>query len=473
MDDAIERLLVLSDVDQDRNKGQLFQTPDVLSQSIDLPTFSSSLPGVKREKSPLSVEEKRATALSCEQDLDCFGTSKSATMVSINSDTSSPVKTESLHVSPFVLSFGNPAAFTEFTMENSVEQTTEKSEFGEKGRNCSQAQNPLIYTPSLFAVLNPEISQVVQSNAPTKLHSDGRNTLIAESSDLPEFPDTISQQYKELRKENQGHIDVENITSQELSNTDNYNSSEIANSFTGQNGFSLPSLRTRGPGEIKWEQCHEFKENLENVIKQGTTNGLVSENWSSTGGTDSIKQSWLYVEAGRNKRLSPSTSVVNRAYSTQQLQNRPRTSSNYLPSGMSSQSLSYAASGQNSQKMFPVHDLGGFNCSTGNGSQNLVPHQNISPPYNLLSKGPIFHPPAVQRRCQPPMNQGRGYLRQDTSTLQPRWRFRPSFQTPWQQALNIVPWPGPRATGNAPHRYPHRSSQKPYLQFGRGLDFIT
>ena len=420
VNDAVEKLFVLSGIEQGQMESRTF--PD-----SDKSTSSSSS---KKQKPNYHDDVLNSHHLTYEVDSHFNGTSSdnsnSAAVSNIPSKSNSVLtsKEKMTHLSA-ISTTGTP--HVEEVPRSLPYFTPTSSAFHSGGKKVSQeATLPDLCINSTSSVL---------------------------SSGLPDFPDNIAQQFNTLQNQAKGPY-IEMLCSQEpsIQKRDMY----------GTNGRPPVDQNVSGYCESVnlHDHDHELKGNLQSFVKQVISGSTSTEEWKKVSQSSAEKKP-LDFDLSKKEKQTQSTSAANRSGHILQVPYRERQNTSNSDSPNSQKyNYMFSNSSRNTQKTSPIH---GDNKSQLQQKTNRRPnHSNVN---NVSKETTMFRPPAIQRQF-PPFVPPQGFSQTIARNVsQPRFGVVPTGPTAWQQGLVTQ-----RPPGHIPHQYLQGPfSMHPQFSFGRGL----
>lgn len=288
-------------------------------------------------------------------------------------------------------------------------------------------------------------------------HENTSTTIL--SSGLPDFPDSISQQYQALKSQAKVPTNFETFSHKEPSKHNTSAGPPLSQQV-------VPSSSEFSKTEAVKQQGleHEPKGNIESFLKQMISHNAGPDEWEQVS-HNNTEQQRLDWEPSKKKMFTGSvnsgTSVAHISTSNNKGQTpyKERTS-NSNAKFTDSQNPMFSNSSQNIHESLPSHEANKPHFQQTNNNAQLLPNHGA---FNSLSKDSVFRPPAVQRQFQPSVPPPQFGQAIQGSASQTRFGFNPAVQSPWQQVLQR---PLPR--GQIPHQYPQGTHpyQPPFF-FGR------
>lgn len=431
VNDAIEKLFVLSGIDQDQQEDRKPYDSDHSSSTLSTTLGDSEL---SRQKIP------------SHQNVTNTSSNESEHVMNPHTGTLTMSKQSSLgnclpHGSSFAKASENQSGSSPFLYKTDCAQ--------------NQAKVPRIMPPSFTA-------PYVQVETDSKLRTNtGNSSPGVMSSGLPDFPDNVSQQFKALQMQTKVSSNVEGSIPHESSKHRevlyNPNGPPISQNVPPTGCFEIGKpLNMNQHGHIQ-----EPKRTLESFLKLLSSQNTSSEDWKKVSHS-STEQQQLDSELSKKKlhSLNMATTAAHRSNNKESMPYNKRTS-NSGSSFTNSQTYTTSNLSQNVHKTLPTHDLRKpqFQPTVNNAQQlsnrgilNSVPRESFIPP------------PTIQRQFQPPAPPQRYGQVIPGSLSQPRFGFLPIAQSPQQ---HLPQRPVPR--GQIPHQYPQGTfPYQPPFFFGRG-----
>ena len=288
------------------------------------------------------------------------------------------------------------------------------------------------------------------------------------TSGLPDFPDSVSQQFHALRSQAEMSGNVEKFFPQgTLKHKEGADDANERASFSQKVPDSFEFSKTLETSQ----HGHDQKENLESFLKQMISQDTSSEAEWKKASNSNIEQQQLDWEPSKKKVHTVNTSAAQTSnnigqgthtYNNKgQLANKERNSNSDSPF-TNSQNFRFSNPSQIVHKSLPIQ---GSNKSQFwqpvNNAQQLPYHGTFS----SSSKELMFRPPAIQRQVHPFVPHQRFGQAMQGHASQPRFGFMPVRQSSWQQQLQSSL---PR--GQIPQHYPRAIvPYHPPFFFGRGL----
>ena len=308
----------------------------------------------------------------------------------------------------------------------------------------NQAKVPRIIPP-FTTPFHPPYAQV---ETDSKLHaSTGSSSPGVMTSGLPDFPDNVSQQFKALQTQTKVSSSVEAFIPHDTSKR-----SEVLYNPNGPPIHKKPPTGCFEIGKpLKVSQhghSQEPKGTLESFLKHLRSQNTSSEDWKKVSNSNTEQQQ-LDCELSKKKlhSVNVASTAADRSDNKEPMPYNKRTSNsdssfsnshNYMTSNLS----------QNVHKALPTHDSHKLQCVL-----NSVPRESFIPP------------PAIQRQLQPPAPPQQYGQVTPGRLSQARFGFMPIAQSPHQH----VPQRPAVPRGQIPHQYPQGTfPYQPPFFFGRG-----
>ena len=330
--------------------------------------------------------------------------------------------------------------------------------FGAHGETHAQKT-----VPSSTLPLSPVPCERNQAQTHPESFPDTASPTIL-SSGLPDFPDSISQQYKALKSQAKVSLNFDSIPHEKPS----AHSTNTRPPLIQQDICSSESLGINNAGE-------ESKPTgtSEPLLKQNMSQRATTDKCKSTS-SDNAEQQRLDWEPSKKKMYSGDfLTHTDMFQDKRQEPSKERTSNICHPQNVQSmpsaktQSVGLSNNSFNSPKTLPSY--GALNKPRFQPASNSTQHLPNHGTFNSLpvTKESMFHPPAIQRQVQPfvtPLHFGQA-IQGNTSQV-PRFGLMPVTSPQWQQ--------GPQRAllrGQVLLQYPqgnHPAYQPPFF-LGRGL----
>lgn len=427
VNDAVEKLFILSGMEQDQQQEEKSCASDQSTSSLDdsessrreIPTYNDDRIRPKESGHVHVTDPHIGTPISSKH--SSFG------------DLSSSVKaTEHDMMSPLLL-----------------QNTT---------GTRNQPQVPRTTPSSLTLPFSPLHSEV---KTDSELCIDIPSPTLTLSG-LPDFPDSVSQQYKALKSQAKVAGNVEKFFPQETAKHREVLCDTINRRAPVSQNIPV-SFEFSKPLEVnQHSRDQEYKGNLESFLKQMISQNTTSGDWKKVSHS-STEQEQLDGEPSKKKihSVNASASAAHTSNNNGQIPYKEGTSNSDLPF-TNSQNVLFSNASQNVHKTLPTREANKPQFQqTVNSTQQLTNHGT----FNSSSKESMYQPPAIQRQFQPFVPHQQFDWALHGSVSQPQFGFLQVVQPPWQQGPQR---PLPR--GQIPYRYPQGSiPYQPPFFFGRGL----
>ena len=435
VNDAIEKLFVLSGIDQDQQEDRKPYNSDHSSTTLSTTLGDSEL---SRQKLP------------SHQNVTNTSSNESERVMNSHTGTLTTSKQSSLgnclpHGSPFVKASENESGSSPFLYKTDSAQ--------------DQAKVPRIMPPSFTAPFHPPYVQV---ETDSKLHTNtGNSSPGVMSSGLPDFPDNVSQQFKALQTQTKVSSSVEGSIPHSASKHRevlyNPNGPPVSQNIPPTGCFEIGKPHNMNQhGHIQ-----EPKGTLESFLKLLRSQNTSSEDWKKVSHSNT-EQKQLDSELSKKKlhSVNVATTAAHRSDNKESMPYYKRTS-NSDSSFTNSQNYTASNLSQNVPKTLPTHDSRKPQFRPTVNSAQQLPNRGI---LNSVPRESFIPPPAIQRQFQPsapPQQYGQVI---PGSLPQQKFGFMPIAQSP-QQHLPQRPMP----RGQIPHQYPQGTfPYQPPFFFGRG-----
>lgn len=434
MNDAVEKLFVLSGIEQGQTGSKTSQGSDPSPSPIST-TLDSML--TKRPK----PNQHKETSSSDQSDLvvdSHFTESRS----------------------------GNPAA------------TSNPSTFGNlPARGSCAATSKVEMSPLLdYNTTGPQYQTDIPRTLPSVILpsrpfngviSPDDSTSPVMSSGIPDFPDNVSQQYKTLKNETKGASNGERFCQEPTGHRNLLN-----------NTSAKPPVVQKVPGHFELgrppdvnmhDSDPELRGNLESFLKKMISGTASTEKWKTVSHDNNTEKEQVDFELGKKGSQNQNTSVAHTGSSDNKRQlpydESQRTSSSDTVMQTNSQSLTFSSPSQKVQKTTPNHNVKKPHLQQKANAVHQLPNQRT---FHTLPKESLFRPPPpIQRQIQPYVLP-RGFSQTlPRNASRQRFAVIPTPQSPWQQGSMIQ---GPMSAGHVPYQYPQGTfAFQPQFPFGRGL----
>ena len=283
------------------------------------------------------------------------------------------------------------------------------------------------------------------------------------SSGLPDFPDSISQQYKALKSQAKVSLNFDPIPHEKPS----AHSTNTRPPLIQQVICSSESLGINNAGE-------ESKPTgtLEPFLKQNMSQRATTDKSKSTS-PDNAEQQRLDWEPSKKKMYSGDfLTHTDMFQDKRQKPSKERTSNICHPQNVQSmpsaktQSVGSSNNSFNSPKTLPSYGANKPHFRPASNSTQQLPNHGS---FNSLpvTKESMFHPPAIQRQVQPFVSPvGFGQAIQGNTSQVPRFGLMPVTSSQWQQGPQRAML---RGQVLLPYPQGNRPAYQPPFFLGRGL----
>ena len=288
------------------------------------------------------------------------------------------------------------------------------------------------------------------------------------SSGIPDFPDNVSQQYKTLKNKTKGSSYDERLFFQDPTGHRNllYNTNArppVVHKVPGHFELGRPPDVTMGNANP------ELRGNLESFLNKMMLETASAEKWKTVSHDSNSNTEKQQEDGELSKKGSQNQyiSVTHDSYLKKQLPHNEsrRTSNSDATNQTNSQNLTFSSALQKVQETAPHHNVKKPHLQQKANTTHQIPYQNK---FHASPKDLMFQsPPPVQRQIQPfvpPQGFSRTLPR---NTPQQRFAVIPNTQSPWQQRSMIQ---RPMTAGHMPYQHPQGAfAFQPQYPFGRGM----
>lgn len=288
------------------------------------------------------------------------------------------------------------------------------------------------------------------------------------SSGIPDFPDNVSQQYKTLKNKTKGASNNERLLCQEPTGHRSllYNTNArppVVHKVPGHFEFGRP------PDVNMADADPELRGNLESFLKKMVSGTASTEKWTTVShdSSSNTEKQQVDFELGKKGLQNQNTSVAHSSDNKRQLpyDESQRTSNRDTNNQTNNQNLTFSSPSQKVQKTAPHHNVNKPHLQQKANTAHQLPYQRTfhTPPKDLMFQPP----PPIQRQLQPfVLPQGFSHTLPRNAPQQ-RFAVMPNPQSPWQQGSMIQ---RPMTAGHVPYHNPQGTfAFQPQFLFGRGM----
>lgn len=288
------------------------------------------------------------------------------------------------------------------------------------------------------------------------------------SSGIPDFPDNVSQQYKTLKNKTKGAGNDERLFFQEPTGHRNllYNTNArppVVHKVPGHFEFGRPpDVRMDGTNP-------ELRGNLESFLNKMISGTASTEKWKTVShdSNGSTGKQPVDFELSKKGLQNQYTSVTQSSDIKKQLpqDGSQKTSKSGATNQTNNQNLTFSSPSEKVQETAPHYNVKKPHLQQKANTAHQIPYQNK---FHASSKDLMFQsPPPVQRQIQP-FVLPEGFSRTlPHNTPQQRFTVIPNTQSPWQQQSVMQ---RPMTAGHMPYHHPQGTfAFQPQFPFGRGM----
>ena len=438
MNDAVERLFVLSGIEQGETGSTMSQDSDqsLSPVSATLDSMSTKRPKPNQHNKTSSPDQSGLAVDSC--------------------------FTESGSENPAVTS--NPSTCGNLPANSSCAATTKVEMNPIVGRTCNLTG--LQYRTDIPRTM----PSVVLSSSPFNgvIPPDDSTSPVL-SSGIPDFPDNVSQQYKTLKNKTKGANNNERLFHHEPTGHRNplYNTNArppVVHKIPGHFEFGRPpdvNMYNHGDPELRG--------NFESFLKKMISGTPSAEKWKtvshdSNGNTEKQQADFELSKKGSQNQY---TSVAHSSDNKRQLpyNESQRTSISDTTNQTNNQNLTFSSPSQKVLKVAPHHNVKKPLLQQKANTAHQLPYQRT---FHTSPKDLMFQPPPpIQRQLQPFVPPQGFSQTLPRNVPQQRFAVIPNTQSPWQQGSMIQ---RPMTAGHVPYRHPQGTfAFQPQFPFGRGM----